>query len=78
VEAQEAKLPCFISDTINESAIISNLVSVLPLEQDAEVWAKTITQYRKPKKIILKDDDWDICKITKKMEHIYLDAIIEK
>lgn len=78
IEGQEAKLPCFISDKVPSHAIISNLVTVLPLDVGAEKWAETILSYRKPKKTVLNDKDWDIKIVTKKLEQYYLSIITEK
>lgn len=77
VEAQIANKPCFVSSTIDEYAIISNLVTRLSLQIDAEEWARIILNYEPPKKIIVDDDDWDIRKITKQLEQIYLKALSE-
>ena len=78
VEAQIARIPCFVSDKVNESAIISNLVTRISLRDSAEKWADMVLSYEKPKRIMVKDADWDIKKITKKLERIYLDALTEQ
>lgn len=78
VEAQIARKPCFISDKINEHVDISNLVTRLSLKQSPEEWGNTILSYKKPKKIEVDEDSWDIKKITKQLEQIYLDALEEK
>lgn len=78
VEAQEAKLPCFVSDVVSEHAVISNLVTMLPLDDGTEKWANTIMKYKKPKKVIIDDKDWDIKKITKQLENIYEKALKER
>ena len=78
IEVQIAEKPCFISDKINEYVDISNLVTRLSLRQDAKEWADAIMKFKKPKKIKVNDADWDIKKITKKLEQIYLDALTEK
>lgn len=77
LEAQEARIPCFVSDTITESAIISNLVTRLPLG-DAKKWADVIEKNKRPEKIMVNDEDWDIKKVTKRIEKIYRSAIMEK
>ena len=78
IEAQIAKKPCFISDTIDGHAVISNLVTSLSLDDGPEKWAEAILKYKKPKKIEVNDEDWDIKKITKQLEQLYLDALAEK
>lgn len=78
VEAQIAKKPCFVSDKVNDSAMISNLVTWLPLEEGAAMWADVISSYKKPEKIVIDEEKWNIKKITEKLEQIYLDALSEK
>ena len=78
IEAQEVGLPCFVSDAAPKQSIISNLVTRLPLEAGPGKWAETILNYKKPEKIILHDEDWDIKKITKQLEKIYEEALKEK
>lgn len=78
IEAQESRLPCFISDKVPTHAIMSNLVTVLPLDDGAKKWSKAILSYRKPKRIVLDDKEWDIRLVTRKLEQIYLDSLAEK
>ncbi|MBR2708603.1 MAG: glycosyltransferase [Bacilli bacterium] len=72
IEAQKMKLPCFISDTIPSHSIISNLVTKLSLNSDLEVWTDKIINYKKPKKIEINDEDWNMDMIIEKLEKIYL------
>ena len=74
IEAQEAGLACFISDKVSDYAIISNLVYQLPLD-DINKWIECIVSYRRPKKIVLNDKNWDIKGICAKLEQNYLDAL---
>ena len=78
IEAQVARKPCFISDAINKYADISNLITRLSLQQEAKEWSETILSYKKPKRIIVNDEEWDIKKITKKLEDIYLKVLEER
>lgn len=78
IEAQEAKIPCFSSDAICEDAVISNFVIRKSLEDRAKKWADVIKKYKKPEKIVINDEDWDIKKITKQLELMYVNAIKEK
>ena len=78
IEAQIARKPCFISDGVNEHAIISNIVTRIALEQGASLWGDKILSYKAPNKIVVDEDDWDIRKETKKLEQIYLSALINK
>ena len=71
IEAQKMKLPCFVSEMIPEAAIISNLVTKLPLDNDYKKWGDRILGAKKPDKIILNDEAWDIKKVISKLEKIY-------
>ena len=77
IEAQIAGKPCFISDSINEYADISNLVVRMSLKQSPKEWADVILSYKKPERIVVNVDDWDIKKITKDLERIYIEAFSE-
>ena len=78
IEAQIAKKPCFISDSINSQAIISNLVTGLSLGKGVGKWAKVILNYKRPTEIIVNDADWNIANITKQLEQIYRASLEEK
>ena len=78
IEVQVAQKPCFVSDNVNEHATISNLMTKLSLNSGAKKWADAILSYKKPKKIVVNEDDWDIKKVTKRLEQIYLDVLAEK
>lgn len=72
IEAQKMNRPCFISDRISDYAIISNLVTVISIEQDDKLWADTILQYKKPNKIELNSEEWNMKNVICKLENIYL------
>ena len=72
IEAQKAKLPCVISENITDRVIISNLVKKIPLSNE-KYWIDYLLNIKKPHKIQLNDDDWNIDKIVKKLEKIYLE-----
>ena len=78
IEAQATRLSCFVSDAVPEYATISNLVTRLPLDAGAEIWADTIINSRRPRKIVINDDGWDIKTVVKKLENIYVEAIASK
>lgn len=71
IEAQEAKLPCFISNDVPDSAIISNLVSKISLNESSAKWANKILNYNIPKVVNIYDENWDINKVVKKLEKLY-------
>ena len=72
IEAQEAKLPCFISDKITNEAIISNLVTQLPIDSGINSWVNELCNINKVNDIYLNDKGWDIKQVVKKLEKIYL------
>lgn len=78
IEAQEAKLPCFISDSISGYSVISNLVTLLSVKNNPKEWANIIINYKKPKNIVICDSGWNIIDITRKLEKIYLESLLEK
>ena len=78
VEAQIARKPCFVSDQISQYAIISNIVERLSLDDGAKKWASGILNYKKPARIVVEDEDWNIKNNTKQLEQIYLDALAER
>lgn len=47
IEAQAARIPCFVSDTITRAIDCSNLMNYLPLDIGAEKWAQSILLYEK-------------------------------
>ncbi len=72
IEAQEAHLPCVVSENIPDGAIISNLVTKISLNVSPNRWADMILNTKSPQKIELNDQNWDIKKIIKKLEKLYL------
>lgn len=75
IEAQKVKLPCFISDSINDLVVISNLVTKISLKESSSKWAKMILNYKYPDFILLNDKDWNIKDNVKKLEKIYMNKI---
>lgn len=78
IEAQIAKKPCFISDRVSSCATISNLVEKIPLDDGPDRWAQRIISYTTPKKIVVNDEEWDIKYVTKELEQIYLNLLLER
>ena len=64
IEAQAASLHCVISDTITKEANITGLVDYLPLNNDANMWADKVLEYkdyeRKNMKEIFVKEKYDI------------------
>lgn len=78
VEAQVAKLPCFISDTITDEADLG-LCTIVPLDKDEKEWAELIDNYIKDRSynndpIKERLNDFDIKNVVKGIEKIYLQA----
>lgn len=75
IEAQKMNLPCFKSDNVPNFAVISNLVTSLSLELSAKKWSDAVLYYKIPNTIILNDEQWNMKKVIKKLEKIYLNKI---
>lgn len=75
IEAQKMNLPCFISDKVPKYAEISNLVTRFSLNKNEEQWANSIIKYKKPKKIVLNDEEWNMKNVINKLECIYMNEI---
>ena len=75
VEAQAAGLPCIFSDTISEEILICNSKR-LSLNLSAQQWADEILKnksfIRKDESKTMKEKDFDIKEIAKKIENLYL------
>jgi len=76
IEAQAAGLPCFISDTISDEVIITNLVHALSLKQRAEIWAEYILAHynqaeRPDTSMEIKAAKYDSIDIIKQLEKFY-------
>ena len=76
VEAQAADLPCVFTDTITSEVKVTDQVSFMGLEDDAEAWAKEILRLRKPGRGSrfndLKNAGYDIKTEAKRMQDLYL------
>lgn len=71
IEAQKMKLPCIISDTVPQSAVISNLVTAVSLKETPAFWAEKILQPVE-KQVSYKDlEKWDMAYVAKELEKIY-------
>ncbi len=76
VEAQAAKLPCVVSDSINDSVKLSNALSFVSIEDDTEKWCEEIERLTS----ICREDidnsavisEFGIKNIAKVLEKIYL------
>lgn len=71
IEAQKMKLPCVISNQIPSAATISNLITVLSLEDSKSKWIDALC---KPKPLnieYIKLEKWDMNNIVKDLETMY-------
>lgn len=79
IEAQTSGLPCIISDTIPNEAIVTDIVTKKSLNETAEEWAKTIIKVAKSNKRksqldkVIKNG-YDISENIKILEGIYLES----
>lgn len=74
IEAQAAGLRCFISERIPKEAIVSDLVTVIPLSKKTDFWANKIFDSRKYERINQYDNlaksGYDILNTAKIIENI--------
>lgn len=76
IEAQAAGVRCVVSDTITKSVNISELISFISLNVNSEEWAKRILEIkidnmRKGKINEIRQANFDINDVTKKLEKLY-------
>ena len=71
IEAQAARLPCFVSDSVNHAVKLTNLVEFLPLEAGAEAWAQTIIACRKKEYEDIRLWQYDIRTVLSELTRIY-------
>ncbi|MEK5214649.1 glycosyltransferase [Psychrobacillus sp. FSL H8-0487] len=80
IEAQASGLPCVISDTIPQEALITNDIKQVSLNVGVEVWAETILNYkdsfnRKNTYQEINNAGYDIKEESSKLEQLYLNNI---
>lgn len=78
IEAQIARVACFVSDDVPNYAKISNFVTRLSLLQEPNVWADAIVSYHMPERLKVNDKDWDIVTVTRELEKVYNNALLDK
>lgn len=71
IEAQKMGIPCVISDTIPEKAIISNLITKVSLKETAEYWAEIILNHKVDEIKYNGLNEWDMTYVVKKLQQIY-------
>lgn len=75
IEAQCTGVPCVLSDCITKQAKVTDLVSFLSLEENAEKWANVILDKenieRKDQSDFIKDKKYDINSLVEQIEKIY-------
>ncbi len=76
IEAQAAKLPCVVSDTVTSNAMLSNALSFKSLKEDKRSWCSEIERLillnRKDIDNTAVISEFDIKNTAKKLEKIYL------
>lgn len=73
IEAQKMNCMCFVSDKITKEVIVSNLVEICSLDDNANVWAQRILQYKFKEVQERGMGDWDIKNVVNKLETFYLE-----
>lgn len=79
VEAQSSDLPCVISDTFSKTAVISDKVKILSLEDTKEKWVDEILDFdlslpRRNNCKMMTEAELDIKSNAKKLQKVYLEA----
>lgn len=76
IEAQAAQLPCVVSNTITPTVKLTEALQFASIEAQPEEWVKKIeTALRIDRHTISRDrvvEDFDIARVCKKLEQIYL------
>lgn len=75
VEAQVSGVKCLVADTISKEIMISNIIKFESLNKSAEEWAEKIVNWKQEKIIYSTIDQWDINKIIKNLEQLYINEI---
>jgi len=76
IEAQVSKLKCVISDKINTAAIISNLVSVLSLDDPIEKWVDCLISDKINMEKYENYELYDMNKEIKRLQKLYMGETI--
>lgn len=76
IETQAAGLKTYMSDTITKTVKISEYVTYLSLKEEPKKWAEEIiengkTYPRKNMQEVMKENDYDIKNLARKMEELY-------
>lgn len=82
VEAQSSDLPCVISDTFSKTAIVSDKVTVLSLQDSPRKWAETIANTEKRERkdcaAMITNAGLDVKANAKQLESVYLEAYVNE
>ena len=71
IEAQKMGLPCVVSDTIPEGAIISNLVMKVSLHEPIDFWAEKLMNHKVTEIRYHGLKEWDMAYVINKLQEIY-------
>lgn len=71
IEAQKMKLPCVVSDTIPDGAIISNLVKKISLKESLECWAECLISHKVDEVEYRGLNEWDMQYVINELQKIY-------
>ena len=71
IEAQAARLPCFVSDKVNHCVEITNHVTFLALSSGAKDWARAILDHRNEEFIDKSLSQYGITSVIEKLMGIY-------
>lgn len=78
IEAQTSSLQCFISESISQEAMITDLIHKISLRENAKLWALEINKYKNEKRVNrskeIRDKGYDIKDTVKHLLKIYLSS----
>lgn len=80
VEAQAAGLPCIVSDNVTKEIELTDLVKFISLESNTDKWSDLIIYShkkndRKKYNTVIKESDFDISKVCRYLENLYISGI---
>ena len=77
VEAQIVGIRCLVADSVSKEIVFSNLVKYKSLKESKECWADEALSWKNDNVKYYGVDKWDITKIVKKLEGMYLEVVEE-
>lgn len=74
IEAQSARVRCYISDNVSDEAILSNYVQVVSLKKSSEEWADVILNAKPISFVDMGLKNYSIRNVIDTLEHLYFNG----